>query len=74
MKNYRQVHIIAKDRSFKYEPIANAPEFNDLNSALTYWKYNKDEIEDCNFYKDPIVIIRREVNNVLAKELWAATL
>jgi hypothetical protein len=74
MKNYRQVHIIAKDRSFKYEPIANIPEFNDLNSALTYWKYNKDEIEDCNFYKDPIVIIRREVNNVLAKELWTATL
>ena len=74
MKNYRQVHIIAKDRGFTYEPIANTPEFNDLNSALTYWKYNKDKIEDCNFYKDPIVIIRREVNNVLAKELWAATL
>tara|TARA_R110002153_G_scaffold101349_3_gene237514 strand:- start:3553 stop:3768 length:216 start_codon:yes stop_codon:yes gene_type:complete len=69
MKSYKQVHLIAKDRSFKYEPIANAPEFNDLNSALAYWKYNKDEIEDCNFYKDPIVIIRREIHTVIEREL-----
>jgi len=69
MKNYRQVHIIAKDRGFIYEPIPNTPEFNDEKGALDYWGYNKARIQDCNFYDDPIVIIRREVNNVLAKEL-----
>jgi len=69
MKNYRQVHIIAKDRGFKYEPIANTPEFNNEKEALDYWGYNRARIQDCNFYNEPIVIIRREVNNVLAKEL-----
>jgi len=69
MKNYRQFHIIVKDRGFKYELIANTPEFNNEKEALDYWAYNKTRIQDCNFYNDPIVIIRREVNNVLAKEL-----
>ena len=69
MKNYRQVHIIAKDRGFIYEPIPNTPEFSDEKDALDYWVYNKSRIQDCNFYNDPIVLIRREVNNVLAKEL-----
>ncbi len=68
MKNYRQFHIIAKDRGFKYEPIADTPEFNSEKEALDYWSYNKARIQDCNFYNDPIVLIRREVNNVLAKK------
>ncbi|MDB4755111.1 hypothetical protein OAG19_00500 [Akkermansiaceae bacterium] len=69
MKNYRQVHIIAKDRGFKYEPVPNTPEFHDEKGALEYWLYNQNKIKEANFYDDPIVIIRREVNNVLAKEL-----
>ncbi len=69
MKNYRQVHIIAKDRGFKYEPVPNTPEFHDEKDALEYWLYNQNKIKQANFYDDPIVIIRREVNNVLAKEL-----
>ena len=69
MKNYRQVHIIAKDRGFKYEPVPNIPEFHDEKEALDYWRYNQNSIKNANFYDDPIVIIRREVNNVLAKEL-----
>tara|TARA_R110001606_G_scaffold353580_1_gene504144 strand:+ start:508 stop:717 length:210 start_codon:yes stop_codon:yes gene_type:complete len=69
MKNYRQVHIIAKDRGFKYEPVPNTPEFNNEEEALDYWVLNEIRVRDANFYNDPIVIIRREVNNVLAKEL-----
>jgi len=69
MKNYRQVHIIAKDRGFKYEPVPNTPECHDEKDALEYWLYNQNKIKQANFYDDPIVIIRREVNNVLAKEL-----
>ena len=69
MKNYRQVHIIAKDRGFKYEPVSNTPEFHDEKGALDYWAYKKNRIQESNFYDDPIVIIRREVNNVLAKEI-----
>ena len=69
MKNYKQVHIIAKDRGFVYEPIPNTPEFHNEKEALDYWSYNQKNILDANFYNDPIVIIRREVNNVLAKEL-----
>ena len=67
MKNYRQVHIIAKDKGFKYEPVPNIPEFHDEKEALKYWLYNQNRIREANFYDDPIVIIRREVNNVLVK-------
>jgi hypothetical protein len=67
MKNYRQVHIIAKDKGFKYEPVPNTPEFHDEKEALKYWLYNQNRIREANFYDDPIVIIRREVNNVLVK-------
>ena len=70
MKNYRQVHIIAKDRGFIYEPIPNTPEFNSESEALVYWEYNKESILDANFYNDPIVIIRKEVNNVKTKDLY----
>jgi len=74
MKNYRQVHIIAKDRGFTYEPVLNIPEFHNEKEALDYWGYNEKRISESNIYNDTIVIIRREVNNVLAKELWTATL
>ena len=73
MKNYRQVHIIAKDRSFTYEPVLNTPEFHNEKEALDYWGHNEKRISESNIYNDPIVIIRREVNNVLVKELWTAT-
>lgn len=69
MKNYKQVHLIVKDRGFTYELVADTPEFYNEKDALDYWSYNKERIKDCNFYNDPIVLIRREVNNVLAKEL-----
>lgn len=69
MKGYKQIHLIARDRSFKYEPIENIPEFYDKAAALDYWKYNEKNIMDSNFYKDPIVIIRREIHTVLEKEL-----
>ena len=73
MKNYRQVHIIVKDRGFVYEPVLNTPEFYNEKEALDYWVRNEKRISESNIYNDPIVIIRREVNNVLVKELWAAT-
>ena len=69
MKSFKQVHIIAKNRSFKYEQIANTPEFNDEASALKYWKYNNKAIQDSNFYSDPIVLIRREIHSVISKKL-----
>ena len=74
MKNYRQVHIIAKDRGFVYEPVLNTPEFYNEKEALDHWAHNEKRISESNIYNDPIVIIRREVNNVLVKELWTATL
>ena len=49
-------------------------EFYNEKEALDYWGYNEKGISESNIYNDPIVIIRREVNNVLAKELWTATL
>jgi hypothetical protein len=69
MKNYKQVYLIAKDRSFKYEAIANIPEFNNEEEALVYWEYNKKLIKDCNFYNDPLVIIRKESNIVKVRTL-----
>ena len=69
MKSYKQIHILVKDRGFKYEPIANIPEFNQAEDALEYWKYNRKSIEDANFYKDPIVLVRREIHSVIEKEL-----
>jgi hypothetical protein len=69
MKNYKQVYLIAKDRSFKYEPIADVPSFSNEEEALAYWEYNKISINDCNFYNDPIVIIRKEISIVKIKDL-----
>jgi len=69
MKSFKQVHLIAKNRSFSYEQIANTPEFNEEAAALKYWKYNKEAIQDSNFYSDPIVLIRREIHTVISKEL-----
>ena len=69
MKSFKQVHLIAKNRSFSYEQIPNTPEFSDEAAALKYWKYNKKVIQDSNFYSDPIVIIRREIHSVISKEL-----
>jgi hypothetical protein len=54
MKGYKQVHLIVKDRE---------------EAALVYWQNNRITIQDLNFYNDPIVIIRREVNNVTVKIL-----
>ena len=70
MKKYKQVYLIAKDRGFKYEPVANSPEFSNEKEALDYWQYNENRILDTNFYDDPIVIIRREINNVMSKERY----
>jgi|TARA_R100001460_G_scaffold103447_1_gene148627 hypothetical protein len=73
MKKYKQVYLIAKDRGFKYEPVANSPEFSNEKEALDYWQYNENRILDTNFYDDPIVIIRREINNVMSKEIYLPT-
>ena len=70
MKGYRQVHLIVKDRGFVYETVANTPEFHSESEALIYWDNNKNRILDANFYNDPIVIIRKEVNNVKTKDLY----
>ena len=70
MKGYRQVHLIVKDRGFVYQPIPNTPEFHYESEALAYWEYNKESILEANFYNDPIVIIRKEVNNVKTKDLY----
>ena len=69
MKNYKQVYLIVKDRSFKYEAIANIPEFNNQEEALVYWNYNKESIKDCNVYNDPLVIVRKETNIVKVQNL-----
>lgn len=69
MKGYKQVHLIVKDRGFVYEQVQNTPEFHNEEAALVYWKNNRITIQDLNFYNDPIVIIRRETNNVTVKSL-----
>ena len=69
MKGYKQTHLIVKDRGFIYEPVPNIPEFHNEEDAVTYWKNNRITIQDLNFYNDPIVIIRREVNNITVKSL-----
>tara|TARA_B100001059_G_C17826833_1_gene581929 strand:- start:2304 stop:2513 length:210 start_codon:yes stop_codon:yes gene_type:complete len=69
MKGYKQVHLIVKDRGFVYEPVPNTPEFHNEESALVYWQNNRINIQDANFYNDPIVIIRREINNITVKNL-----
>jgi len=69
VKNYKQVHIIAKDRSFKYEQIANTPEFDNEQAAMKYWLSNKEDIIESNFYNDPIVLIRKEESYVRVKNL-----
>lgn len=69
VKNYKQVHIIAKDKNFKYEQIANTPEFDNEQAAMKYWLSNKESIIDSNFYNDPIVIIRKEESYVRVKNL-----
>jgi hypothetical protein len=70
MKGYRQVYLIVKDRGFVYQPVADIPEFHKESDALRHWEYNKESILDANFYNDPIVIIRKEVNNVKTKDLY----
>ena len=69
MKSYKQIHILAKDRGFKYEKVSNTPDFNDEGSALKYWEANKDIINDANFYDDHLVIIRKEIHNVCTTKL-----
>ena len=69
MKGYKQTHLIVKDRGFVYEQVQNTPEFHNEQAALVYWQNNRIKIQDSNFYNDPIVIIRREVNNVTVKNL-----
>ena len=61
--------MIVKDRGFIYEPVLNTPEFHNEEDAVTYWKDNRIAIQDLNFHNDPIVIIRREVNNITVKSL-----
>ena len=69
MKGYKQVHLIVKDRGFIYELVPNTPEFHNEEAALVYWQNNRINIQDANFYNDPIVIIRREINNITVKNL-----
>jgi len=69
MKRYQQVHLLCYDRGFKYEPIPDIRAFNSLGEVEEYAKNNIERIQDTNFYKDPIVIVRRETNSVQVKEL-----
>jgi len=69
MKGYKQGYLIVKDRGFIYEPVPDTPEFHNEEEALVYWQNNRITIKDLNFYNDPIVIIRREVNNITVKSL-----
>jgi len=69
VKGFIQVHIIAKDRGFKYEKVPNTPDFNDERTALKYWEANKDSITEANFYDDHLVIIRKEIHNVCTTKL-----
>lgn len=70
MKRYQQIHLLCYDRGFRYEPVPihEAP-FNTLEDAEEYFKNNIERIQDTNFYKDPLVIIRREISSVQVKEL-----
>lgn len=69
VKGFQQIHIIAKDRGFKYDKVPDTPEFYNEGDALKYWEAHKHKINDANFYNDPIVIIRREIHSVTVKEL-----
>lgn len=69
MKCYKQVHLIVKDKGFVYQLIKDIPEFYSEKDAEMYWHNNRITIQDSNFYNDPIVIIRREINNVTVKSL-----
>jgi len=69
MKRYQQVHLLCYDRGFKYEPIPNIRAFHSLGEVEDYVRNNMTRIQDYNFYKDPVVIIRRETNSVQVKEL-----
>ena len=69
VKGFIQVHVIAKDRGFKYEKVPNTPDFNDEGAALKYWEANKDSITEANFYDDHLVIIRKEIHNVRTTKL-----
>jgi len=69
MKQYHQVHLLCYDRGFKYEPIPNVKAFYSLGEVEDYANNNVISIQDTNFFKDPIVIIRREISSVLVKEL-----
>ncbi len=69
MKSYKQIHLICYDRGFKYETVPNTPEFHNDTKAVEYFNLNESRINAVNFYKDPVVIIRREINSVTVKEL-----
>ncbi len=70
MKRYQQIHLLCYDRGFKYEPVPiHGTPFNSLEDIEEYVKNNIERIQDANFYKDPIVIVRRETNSVQVKEL-----
>ena len=69
MKSYKQVHLICYDRGFKYEPIPNVPEFYSDLKAVEYFNLNSSRIKAINYYNDNVVIIRRETNSVIVKEL-----
>lgn len=69
VKGFIQIHVIAKDRGFKYEKIADTPDFNGESAALKYWEANKERLIDTNFYNDEIVIVRKEIHNTCIKRL-----
>jgi len=69
MKKYQQVHLLCYDRGFRYEPIPNVKPFYSLDEVENYAKNNISHIQDTNYYKDPVVIIRREISSVPVKEL-----
>ena len=69
MKGYKQIHLICYDRGFTYETVPNTPEFHNNLKADAYFKLNASTIEAGNVYNDPLVIIRREINSVIVKEL-----
>ena len=69
MKEFKQVHIIAFNRRYKYDKIPNTPDFYSEGDALKYWDNNKIRILDSNFYNESIVVIRKEIHCVEVKEL-----
>ena len=69
MKQYQQIHLLCYDKGFKFVPIPNVKSFNSLTETEEFVEHNLKRLNDTNFYKDPIVIIRKEINSVKVKEL-----